>query len=122
MRPKAVLAGAFLFLFLAGGIAAAAMIPTTLSADGGVRLSAPGEQTLVLRGRGLFRYMGVKLYTATLYTAAAIHTSEAALADTPKRLSIRYLRRIPKDAIVQAAEKNLKNYPEVNYAALQSRI
>ncbi len=82
------------------------------------QIAALKQETLVLRGKGIFRYMGVRLYEAFLYVGAGVEP----LSETPRKLVIRYDRVIPKDAIIQAAEKNLKNNPEVHFLEIKDRV
>ncbi len=108
---------------LLSGTGFSGVMDTTLRAGGRQEsISALGEQTLELRGRGIFRYLRMKLSAASFYTLPSARTTEEVLGPVPKRLNIRYFRKIPKDAITQSAEKNLKNNPEVNYAKIEQRV
>ncbi len=78
--------------------------------------------TLKFAGQGTFRYLGFKLYTARLYLDPHVRDSRQALIDTPKHLTIRYLRDIPRKALVEAAEKNIRNNPSADYEALRDRV
>ena len=119
--PASGFLAAWVFFTSCAGFAG--VMDATLRAAGRQeRLSAVGGQTLELRGRGIFRYLRMKLSAASFYTLPNARTTEEVLSPVPKRLSIRYMRKIPRDAIVQAAEKNLKNNPEVDYAKIRSRV
>ena len=98
------------------------MTDTVLRAAPQESISSLSDQTLVLRGRGTFRYLGVKLYTASFYVSPAVRTWKEMLGDVPKRIVIDYLHDIPRDAMVQAAEKNLKNNPEIDHAKIKKRL
>lgn len=78
--------------------------------------------TLKLIGEGTFRYLGMKLYTARFYLDARVVASGQMRSDMSKKLVIRYLRDIPRDALIKAAEKNLRNNPRVDFERLKERI
>lgn len=115
--PAVALAAAVL-LFSSGASAA----EPALSAAGLPHLSEDRGATLKLRGTGVFRYLGVKLYAAFFYVAPDVIAPGETLGEKPMRLMLRYLHDIPKDAIVKAAETNLRNNPEVNYEAIRERV
>ncbi len=79
-------------------------------------------QTLKFVGEGTFRYFGFKLYTAKFYLDPKVRDSRQALMDAPKRLVIRYLRDIPKKALIEAAEKNIRNNPTADFSILKERM
>jgi hypothetical protein len=80
-------------------------------------------QKAPLRGNALFRYLGFRLYTAALYTAAPkTWTPQQILAGAPKRLVIRYARSIRKEQIIEAAEKNLRANPAVSWEKIETRV
>jgi Chalcone isomerase-like len=86
------------------------------------RISGLSKQTLRLLGEGTFRYLGIKLYTASFYLDPQVREPHQALSDAPKRLVIRYLRDIPKKALIEAAEKNLRNNPSADLNAIKERV
>lgn len=83
---------------------------------------AAGPERLPLRGVSTYRYYGMKLFTAALYAPSAAQGTGGVLADVPKRLVIRYHRKIGKQHLVKAAEHNLKGLPETRLAALRERL
>lgn len=86
------------------------------------RIEAIRANALVLKGSGTFRYMGVKLYEASFYSPQGNIPEDELLSRSPKKLTIRYAREIPRDAILEAAEKNLRGNPDVDYAAIRERL
>ena len=78
--------------------------------------------TLKFLGEGSFWYLGVKIYQAAFYLDPSISDPRQALTDAPKRLVIRYFRDIPRKALIQAAEKNIRNNPNADFASLKTRI
>lgn len=81
-----------------------------------------GPERLPLRGVSTYRYYGMKLFTAALYAPSAAQGAGGVLSDVPKRLVIRYHRKIGKQHLVKAAEHNLKGLPEARLATLWERI
>ncbi len=80
------------------------------------------SEKLKFLGEGTFRYLGMKLYSARFYLDAQAAIPNQVLSDTSKKLVIHYLRDIPKDALIRAAEKNLRNNPRVNFMNLKARM
>jgi len=95
---------------------------TVLRAAGLPQLSNPSAGALKLRGEGVFRYLGMKLYKASFYIDPALAGPDQALKDVPKRLVIRYFRDIPKKALIQAAERNIRNNPSADFKGLRERL
>jgi hypothetical protein len=63
-----------------------------------------------------------KVYAAGLYLADEMDATRV-LADVPKRLEIAYIRDIPKEAIIQAAEDHLgSNFKPEQITALRDRL
>jgi hypothetical protein len=85
-------------------------------------ISAREKDGLRRTGEGTFRYLGLKLYTAYLYLDDSHADAEKAWPKGTKRLVIHYLRDIPRKALIQAAERNLRSNLKGNYEALRSRI
>lgn len=110
-----------LALFAAALPAAAAEQPV-LRAVAAERIGPIGAETLRLRGMGLFRYMGVKLYMAFFYTKPDVAEPDMSLGRHPMRLVFRYMHDIPRDALVKAAETNLQRNAEVDYPKIRERV
>lgn len=83
---------------------------------------AAGPERLPLRGVSTYRYYGMKLFTAALYAPFEAQGTGGVLSDVPKRLVIRYHRKIGRQHLVKAAENNLKGLPEARRKALEERL
>lgn len=108
-------------LMFLGDTPAAADASASSAPFPGPSLEARHGDLLQRRGRGVFRYMGMKLYEAELYASEQAHTPQDVLR-SPKRLVIRYFRDIPKKALIQAAERNLANRSLLDDPGLRQRV
>lgn len=82
-----------------------------------------GEADIPLKGVGLFRLWGFKVYVAGYYgLGSSERQGVRAATDGPKRLRIHYLRSIDKNDLIKAAEVHLAQTPGVDVASLRSRL
>ncbi|MCG3177140.1 MAG: hypothetical protein MOGMAGMI_02107 [Candidatus Omnitrophica bacterium] len=77
---------------------------------------------LPLRGVSTYRYYGMKLFTAALYAPMDASGAQGVLSDVPKRLVLRYHRKIGRQHLIKAAEHNLRGLPEQRLAAIRERL
>lgn len=69
-----------------------------------------GEHTLTIRGTGVLRYLVViEAYAGALYTLPGLDTQNV-LADTPKRLELRYYHAIKGEDFGPATYKGLEKF------------
>lgn len=81
-----------------------------------------GDTTVPLRNIARKEYLFFDLYIAALYTLPEVKTPNDVLADTPKRLVLRYLRNFEKKDVVHAADTILSQNPRVNMKVLGERL
>lgn len=81
-----------------------------------------GASQVPLLGLGRLRYLFFKVYTAALYGPPNARSTDAILADVPKRLVIRYHRSIDKEKFAEVAEDSLKDDPAVDLNAVSTRL
>ncbi len=76
------------------------------------------------RNGSVFRYFGFSVYSAALYLPEDAPDGSGVLGRYPKRLSIHYLRDIPKSAFVESANAIIQKNPnvdfELNYPKLET--
>ena len=85
-------------------------------------VAAIGGRAVPLRGATLCRWRGFKVYTAAFYAVPEARSSDEVLGDVPKRLVLHYEREIPKEDIIEATVRTLRENPKVNLAELQPRL
>ncbi|MBN1586742.1 MAG: chalcone isomerase family protein [Candidatus Omnitrophica bacterium] len=102
------------------GILASLMVLFLVSLSLGLAPAFAGAG-LPLRGEGTLKFLGMQVYTAALYTGET-EQGEDILAAIPKVLSIRYHRAIDRHVIVNAAQKNLKSNPAVDFNSIAARV
>lgn len=82
-----------------------------------------GSATVPLRGRHLLTWWGFKVYTAAFYAEPDRASYDAMLAaDSPRKLVLRYHRRIEAADIARATEEMVGKNPNVDIAALRERL
>jgi len=67
-----------------------------------------GSIKLKLRGGGVKKYLGFKVWVSCIYLEDEVDSLEA-LSDVPKKLEIEYLLKIPGAEIAKATEVGLEN-------------
>jgi hypothetical protein len=82
-----------------------------------------GEGSLQLRGLGRVHYLRIfEVYVGGLYLPTAVD-SDRVLDDVPKRLELRYSRRVKASQLVEAGDEFLRrNYSERTLAPLRARL
>lgn len=81
-----------------------------------------GEKILKLRGGGLKRYLGFKVWVSCIYLQEEVVVNEV-LSDIPKKLEIQYLLKIPGAEIARATEVGLENnLSPAAYKKLEEKI
>lgn len=82
------------------------------------------DTVLEIRGGGKASFLGFSLYSAAFYLESDVSTDrdELFLGTNPKQLRIEYMREIPKDAIVEAAEKGILKNRDNDVDALRERL
>ena len=67
------------------------------------------DDTLYLRGQGVATYLLFEVYEAQLYLPPQVKAAAVLQNETPRRLSLRYMREIKRSDIELAAMKTLEN-------------
>lgn len=81
-----------------------------------------GTNILKLRGGGLKKYLGFKVWVSCIYLQENVDSNQA-LSDVPKKLEIQYLLKIPGAEIAKATEVGLENNLSAEaYRALERKI
>ena len=82
-----------------------------------------GTNRLVLNNAGLLKVgMVFKVYAAALYLETPEHATRV-LEDVPKRLEIAYLRNIPRQELIKAAEQHLSaHFKTAEIDAIRDRL
>lgn len=82
-----------------------------------------GEGSLQLRGLGRVHYLRMfEVYVGGLYLPAAIKSNRV-LDDVPKRLELRYSRRVKAKQLIEAGDEFLRrNYDKRTLAPLRARL
>ena len=81
-----------------------------------------GGRPLVLNGAGIRKKLFFKVYVASLYLPGKASSSEAVLAQSPRRIQMNMLRNLTAEQLVEALVDGLKdNTTEAERTAIQSQ-
>jgi hypothetical protein len=80
-----------------------------------------GGKAVPLRGLGIKRYWGLKLYHAAFYLPKDV-SSKDALTDVPKELILRYRYSFKPNDFIRSTHHNLKESRVVKYDMIKSEI